>query len=533
MNRLDKIKKVKGSALVAVLLVMLMISAIALSVISRTTTNLKMSFDTRKSQSSYQSADLRVEAVLNAIREFDSANDVGTANILEKIKISNLCTKLVENACNALGGWDIKFESYDGTTFTQIAIANYPTTSISEIARVGASSASSTDTTERAVSAPVPQRVSSPSNITTQKCDSTNPALSGCSGRNSCEYKATVGSYDPLIMSGLVLKTSTDGNNWTSQTLLGQGHAILSGPISSSETIQYRIKAKNLKNFALDSEDVLVTNPLSFTSHVSGSCDLINSNSRCLSSATSPWEKVSDSTIYSCCGGTQCFVCPNGKDFNPSAGTCTDHIWTCGDSVSFTYKGSSVTYGTVLNTTTNKCWLKRNLGATTEAPTSSTDSTAYGDLFQWGRLSDLHQNRTSLTTAALSSTDIPGHPNFILSIYPYDWRSPKNDNLWQGVSGVNNPCPTGFRIPTETEWTAERTSWSSNNSAGAFASKLKLTLAGVRLDTGDIFSSGSLGNYWSSNLYGTYSRRLSISSGDASVSAGSRGHGMSIRCIKD
>jgi uncharacterized protein (TIGR02145 family) len=36
--------------------------------------------------------------------------------------------------------------------------------------------------------------------------------------------------------------------------------------------------------------------------------------------------------------------------------------------------------------------------------------------------------------------------------HPYDWRVPQNDNLWQGVDGTNNPCPEGWRIPTQTEW---------------------------------------------------------------------------------
>ena len=53
-------------------------------------------------------------------------------------------------------------------------------------------------------------------------------------------------------------------------------------------------------------------------------------------------------------------------------------------------------------------------------------------------------------------------------------------NLWQGVNGINNPCPSGYRIPTEAELDAEHLSWSSDNSAGAIASALKLPMAGYR-----------------------------------------------------
>ena len=103
----------------------------------------------------------------------------------------------------------------------------------------------------------------------------------------------------------------------------------------------------------------------------------------------------------------------------------------CGDNVTFTYKGAEVTYGTVSNQ--GKCWLDRNLGAS-QVATASNDSNAYGDLFQWGRLDDQHQTRTSDKTATLSSTDVPGHNNFIYGMgTPHDWRSPQNDNLWQEV----------------------------------------------------------------------------------------------------
>jgi len=134
----------------------------------------------------------------------------------------------------------------------------------------------------------------------------------------------------------------------------------------------------------------------------------------------------------------------------------------------------------VTNPATGMTWMDRNLGAS-RAATSSTDSQAYGDLYQWGRASDGHEKRTSSTRGTLSSSDQPGHGDFITtSGSPYDWRSPQNDNLWQGVDGVNNPCPVGYRLPTDSEWDAERGSWSSNNSSGAYGSPLKLPVAGFR-----------------------------------------------------
>jgi hypothetical protein len=195
---------------------------------------------------------------------------------------------------------------------------------------------------------------------------------------------------------------------------------------------------------------------------------------------------------------------------------------------------NSVIPGTVTNPATGKIWMDRNLGATRVA-TSSTDANSYGHLYQWGRGSDGHQVRTSGTTTALSSSNTPGHGNFILAPNsPYDWRSPQNDNLWQGLSGTNNPCPSGYRLPTEAEWNAERLSWSSNNSAGAFASPLKLPVAGGRLGSnGSLGSVGSYGYYWSSTVDGSGSRGLYFGSTGAGMYYGSRAGGDSVRCLKD
>jgi len=187
----------------------------------------------------------------------------------------------------------------------------------------------------------------------------------------------------------------------------------------------------------------------------------------------------------------------------------------------------------VTNPTTGKTWMDRNLGAA-QAAISSTDAAAYGDLYQWGRAADGHEKRTSGTTASLSSSDSPGHGDFITTSSPYDWRSPKNDNLWQGVSGINNPCPSGYRLPTEAEWEAERLSWSSNNTAGAFASPLKLPLAGHRsYSPASLRYVGSSGFYWSGTVASTYSRNLRFLSSNAYMASYFRVMGLSVRCLKD
>ncbi len=185
----------------------------------------------------------------------------------------------------------------------------------------------------------------------------------------------------------------------------------------------------------------------------------------------------------------------------------------------------------VTNPTTGKTWMDRNLGAS-QAATSSTDANAYGDLYQWGRRSDGHQCRTSATTTTLSSTDQPAHGDFIIA--PSDWRNPQNANLWQGVNGVNNPCPSGYRLPTETELDAERASWNQQNAVGAFVSPMKFPLAGARFfDNGNL---GWVGIYvfcWTSSVSGNSARRLGVNSSAAGIVADERADGFSVRCIKE
>jgi uncharacterized protein (TIGR02145 family) len=205
--------------------------------------------------------------------------------------------------------------------------------------------------------------------------------------------------------------------------------------------------------------------------------------------------------------------------------TCAASTFPCG--------GTVIPVVDVTNPTTGEIWMDRNLGAS-QVATSSTDAMAYGDLYQWGRCSDGHEKRTSGTTTILSTTDTPGHGDFITtSATPYDWRSPQNDNLWQGVSGTNNPCPSGYRLPTDPELEAERVSWSSNDAAGAFASPLKLSMGGRRSSNGSLLSVGFGGYYWSSTISTTLARYLLFNTSTSLMNFTNRSNGISLRCIKD
>jgi uncharacterized protein (TIGR02145 family) len=197
--------------------------------------------------------------------------------------------------------------------------------------------------------------------------------------------------------------------------------------------------------------------------------------------------------------------------------------------------GKIVSSTEAYNSTTGKIWMDRNLGAL-QVATSSTDMDAYGDLYQWGRGADGHQLRTSGTTTTLSTSDIPGHGDFITTggSSPNDWRNPQNNNLWQGVSGINNPCPSGYRLPTEAEWEAERMSWSSNDAEGAFSSPLKLTMTGNRdFIDGSLSDVNDVGRYWSMTVSGSSALRIGFNSSNANTTTFVRATGLSVRCLKD
>lgn len=188
-----------------------------------------------------------------------------------------------------------------------------------------------------------------------------------------------------------------------------------------------------------------------------------------------------------------------------------------------------------VTTATGRVWMDRNLGAT-QVATSTTDAASYGHLYQWGRLADVHQIRTSPVSTTLSSTDVPGNGNFITTTTtPNDWRSPQNINLWQGVSGTNNPCPSGFRIPTVAEFQAESALFTTQNAAGAFNSPLKLTMAGYRVYTnGAVTQEGLNGVYWTSTTNGTTSSFTYFDTSSYSpINNVVRAYGFSIRCIKN
>ena len=102
------------------------------------------------------------------------------------------------------------------------------------------------------------------------------------------------------------------------------------------------------------------------------------------------------------------------------------------------------------------------------------------------------------------------------------------------VANTSSIYGVKLKTPTETEWEAERTSWGTNNAAGAFGSVLKLPMAGNRSNSnGSLSSVGAFGRYWSSTVSSTSSRSLDFSSSNAVLNTLNRASGSSVRLIVD
>ena len=189
-----------------------------------------------------------------------------------------------------------------------------------------------------------------------------------------------------------------------------------------------------------------------------------------------------------------------------------------------------------------------NLGADYDLDPFTPHSGLHGAMFKWGT------GIPSLT--AQENIDMTPY----ISGNPWGDRgnAPPNGALPDGVFYWNmqtaNPCPQGFRVPTDYEWQGviENNSWTYiyHNDAddlyaandGRFDTGIKigtnlfLPAVGARADfCGHLFERGIRANYWSMNLKSWFGNSLYFNLLDAEIDMSSApiNTGFSVRCIAE
>ncbi|RIJ47164.1 hypothetical protein D1614_15510 [Maribellus luteus] len=362
--------------------------------------------------------------------------------------------------------------------------------------------------------------------------------ISGATGRNYTLRSSDIGQYIGFSVTPVASAGTLIGNEVKVVTF--------SGPVTDDAPV---------------ASNVTQTGSLSVGSVLTGSYSYSDANGDAQGASTFKWYRATSAAgagAAAISGATGSTYTLTSADVGKYIGFAVTPVATTGALLGSEVKASAfagpVIYlyapdGTLVvevRSATGRIWMDRNLGAN-RAATSSTDTEAIGDLYQWGRGPDGHQKITSSSTNTLSNSDTPGHNKFITTTTsPRDWRIPQNENLWQGSNGINNPCPSGYHVPTKAEWEAEINSWSTKNTAGAYASKLKLPLPYWRTNVGGGVSNNRFGTwtYWSADrIYrsdvhgnGNYYFGLQMTMNETSAFVGDgpdNSEGIAVRCIKD
>ena len=188
----------------------------------------------------------------------------------------------------------------------------------------------------------------------------------------------------------------------------------------------------------------------------------------------------------------------------------------------------------VVNTssTTTLTFMAHNLGADNSLDPHIPEQGIHGNYYQWGR-------STIVADAYTSAVAITG----------WNTTSAANGAWADGSKTANDPCPTGYRVPTNAQWSlvdsynAQTTTGSFISNAtnfgaarhfGAGANKLTLPAAGFRnASNGALTNRGYLGFYWSSTENGTNAVSLYFRSSSATTVNINRTNGFSVRCVSE
>ena len=238
--------------------------------------------------------------------------------------------------------------------------------------------------------------------------------------------------------------------------------------------------------------------------------------------------------------------------------TGTGTVWTA--------VGDSFGYGQCrvkVSPTAYKTFLCHNLGADTSTDPHTPQIGNQGAYIQWGKkgptpAANEDVRVTWLTAENDGSLGFASAPT-VGSATPGTWASAEtNNDAWNvdennPIKTANDPCPTGYRVPTRIEWQAVNTNNANSLTGAAWSAGptefgnalhygpdangklLTLPAAGSRSRTnGALNERGNTGDYWSStergdNAYSLYFGSSSVAPAEFS----NRTNGLSVRCIAE
>ncbi|PWN61642.1 hypothetical protein C1634_010195 [Chryseobacterium viscerum] len=181
-----------------------------------------------------------------------------------------------------------------------------------------------------------------------------------------------------------------------------------------------------------------------------------------------------------------------------------------------------------------KEFMCQNLGADASADPFTPSAAIHGAKYQWGATTGMAGKYVDQATDQANAGAIAGWDTTILP----------NDTWQDAVKTASDPCPSGYRVPTRTQWqgvmsnnTPTRTgTWSNSptnyTAAIKFGSTLLLPAAGFRDMT--LEHRGDYGLYWSSTQNSSPSSfTMEFNRSSVTIKNANRSFAFSIRCISE